>query len=86
MDDERVSGHAALSGQRSSAWRRFVPPWWTLGFPLLAAAGLAAWRAANAGEDDATLDVFLASLLWPGAAAFAVVLLFVILGWTLDID
>ena len=72
--------------QRPAVWRRFLPPWWTLGFPLLAAAGLAAWRAANAGEGDTALSVFVASLLWPGAAAFAIVLLVVILGWTLDID
>ncbi len=72
--------------QHEEGWRRFVPPWWTLGFPLLAAAGLAAWRAANAGGDASTLAVFLTSLLWPGAIMFAGVLVVVILGWTLDID
>ncbi len=77
MSDE----HAEAEG-----WRRFVPPLWTLGFPLLAAAGLAAWRAANAGKDDSIVIVFLTSLAWPGAIAFGVVLVFVILGWTLDID
>jgi uncharacterized membrane protein YdjX (TVP38/TMEM64 family) len=66
-------------------WQRFVPPWWTLGFPLLATAGLAAWQAANA-EDQSTLAVFFSSLIWPGAIAFALVLVFVILGWALDID
>ena len=71
---------------RSSGWRRLLPPWWTLGFPLLATLGLAAWRAANAGEDERVFAVFLTSLAWPGAIAFAVVLVFVILGWTLDID
>jgi hypothetical protein len=69
----------------AEGWRRFVPPWWTLGFPLLAAAGLAAWQAANAGDDPA-LTVFVSSLLWPGAVAFAIVLVFVVLGWALDID
>ena len=72
--------HAEAEG-----WRRFVPPWWTLGFPLLATAGLAAWQAANA-EDESTLAVFFSSLIWPGAVAFGVVLVFVVLGWALDID
>jgi len=75
-----------MSDDRGAGWRRFVPPWWTLGFPLLAAAGLAAWRAANAAEGDSAAAAFLASLAWPGAIAFAVVLLFVVLGWNLDID
>jgi len=72
--------------ENDDRWRRFLPPWWTLGFPLLAAAGLAGWRAANAGEGAAAVIVFLTSLAWPGAVAFGVVLLFVILGWNLDID
>jgi hypothetical protein len=76
MPDER---------EEAGGWRRFVPPWWTLGFPLLATAGLAAWQAANA-EDESTLFVFFSSLLWPGVIAFGVVLVFVILGWALDID
>lgn len=76
MADEQVE---------AGGWRRFVPPWWTLGFPLLATAGLAAWQAANA-EDQSTLAVFLSSLIWPGAIAFAIVLVFVVLGWALDID
>ena len=69
----------------AAGWRRFLPPWWTIGFPVLATAGLAAWRAANA-QGDPALTVFLSSLLWPGAIAFGVVLVFVILGWSLDID
>ena len=75
-----------MSDEPATGWRRFLPPWWTLGFPLLAAAGLAAWRAAGAAEGEAVLGVFLTSLLWPGAAAFGAVLLFVLLGWNLDID
>ena len=71
--------------EEAEGWRRFVPPWWTLGFPLLATAGLAAWRAANAG-DESTLTVFVTSLFWPGAIAFGVVLVIVILGWALEID
>jgi hypothetical protein len=71
--------------ENAEGWRRFLPPWWTLGFPLLATAGLAAWRAANAG-DDSPSAVFFTSLIWPGAVAFAVVLVFVVLGWALDID
>jgi hypothetical protein len=67
-------------------WRRFLPPWWTLGFPLLAAAGVAAWRAAGASDGESVLGVFLVSLLWPGAIAFVAVLAFVLLGWNLDID
>ena len=70
----------------SADWRRFLPPWWTLGFPLLATAGLAAWRAAGAGEDESTAAVFLTSLFWPGAIAFGVILIIVLLGWNLDID
>jgi hypothetical protein len=70
----------------AAGWRRFMPPWWTLGFPLLATAGLAAWRAAGAGDGESTSAVFLTSLVWPGAVAFAVVLGFVLLGWNLDID
>jgi hypothetical protein len=69
----------------AEGWQRFLPPWWTLGFPLLATAGLAAWRAANAGDDSAAI-VFITSLVWPGVIAFGVVLLFVVLGWALDID
>ena len=75
-----------MDEEQHEGWRRFVPPWWTLGFPLLATAGLAAWRAANAGEGDSAFAVFLTSLLWPGAIMFAGVLAVVILGWTLDID
>jgi hypothetical protein len=71
--------------EEAEDWRRFVPPWWTLGFPLLATAGLAAWKAANAG-DESTLSVFVTSLFWPGAIAFGVVLVFVVLGWALEID
>jgi hypothetical protein len=71
--------------EESEGWRRFVPPWWTLGFPLLATAGLAAWQAANA-RDESTLTVFVTSLFWPGAIAFGLVLVFVILGWALEID
>jgi hypothetical protein len=66
--------------------RRFLPPWWTLGFPLLGAAGLAAWQAANAPAGESALMTFLISLIWPGAIAFAAVLAFVLLGWNLDID
>ncbi len=75
-----------MAEQHADGWRRFIPPLWTLGFPVLAAAGLAAWRAASAGEGDSTIAVFLTNLAWPGAIAFGVVLVFVILGWTLDID
>ena len=75
-----------MTDEQHEGWRRFLPPWWTLGFPLLATAGLAAWRAANAAEGDSAANVFLTSLLWPGAIMFAGVLVVVILGWTLDID
>ncbi len=79
--------HTPMTDDHEPAgWRRFVPPWWTLGFPLLATLGLAAWRAANAGEGDSTATVFLASLAWPGVIAFGVVLVFVVLGWSLEID
>lgn len=70
----------------SEGWRRFIPPWWTAGFPLIATVGIAAWRAANAAADRTTTSTFVASLIWPGAAAFAIVALFVWLGWILDID
>jgi hypothetical protein len=66
--------------------RRFLPPWWTLGFPLLGAAGVAAWQAANAADGASTLAVFFVSLLWPGVVAFVAILAFVLLGWNLDID
>lgn len=66
--------------------RRFLPPWWTLGFPLVGAAGVAAWQTANATEGESALAVFLISLLWPGIIAFVAVLAFVLLGWNLDID
>jgi len=75
-----------MNDAHGAGWRRFLPPWWTLGFPLLATAGIAAWRAANASEHEAAAAVFLVSLLWPGAAAFGLVLVFVVLGWNLDID
>ncbi len=75
-----------MTEEQAGGWRRFVPPLWTLGFPALATAGLAGWRAANATEGDATVAVFLTNLAWPGAIAFGVVLVFVILGWALDID
>ena len=70
----------------AQGWRRLLPPWWTLGFPLLATAGLAAWRAASASEGESGTAVFFTSLLWPGAAAFGIVSLMVVLGWVLDID
>lgn len=76
----------AESLHESEGWRRFTPPWWTLGFPLIATVGIAAWQAANAGADQTTSSAFLASLLWPGAAAFGIVVLMVWLGWILDID
>ena len=75
-----------MTDEHAESWRRFLPPWWTLGFPLLATAGLAAWQTADRAAGEAALPVFLASLLWPGGIAFGLVLLFVILGWTLDID
>jgi hypothetical protein len=75
-----------MTDEREQGWRRFVPPWWTLGFPLLAAAGLAAWMAAGAGDGESGALVFLTGLVWPGAIAFGVVLVFVLLGWNLDID
>lgn len=79
MTDEAPSEH-------TSGWRRFLPPWWTLGFPIVATAGLAAWQAANASESESALSVFFSSLLWPGGIAFFVVLVFVWLGWTLELD
>lgn len=75
-----------MTDEHEHGWRRLMPPWWTLGFPLVAAAGLAAWRAAGADEGGSSALLFLTSLLWPGAAAFGVVLVFVLLGWNLDID
>ena len=84
--EPRPTQSSALSPQSWRRVRRFLPPWWTLGFPLLAMAGLAGWRAANAGAGESVFGVFLQSLVWPGAIAFAVVLLFVCLGWNLDID
>lgn len=73
-----VEEHAEPGGLR-----RYLPPWWTLSFPLVADAGFAAWRAANA-DDAAT--AFASNLIWPGAAVFGVVLVMVLLGWALDID
>jgi len=81
----RATNIATMTDDHAEGLRRFLPPWWTLGFPLLAAAGLAAWQAANA-DGDPVLFVFLSSLIWPGAIAFAVVLAFVVLGWNLEID
>ena len=75
-----------MTDEDPRGWRQFLPPWWTLGFPLLATAGLAAWRAAGASGGESAASVFFTSLLWPGAAAFGVVLLVVLLGWNLDID
>lgn len=66
--------------------RRFLPPWWTLGFPLVATAGVSAWLAANRGAGEDAASVFLTGLLWPGAAVFALVLVIVWLGWVLEID
>ena len=66
------------------AWRRFVPPWWTVFSPLVVTIGVAAWRSA-AAEADRT-SAFLTGLVWPGLAAFAVVAVIVWLGWVLDID
>ncbi len=67
-----------------AAWRRFVPPWWTLLFPLIVALGVGAWRAASATDGQA--GAFFDGLLWPGMAAFALVSVMVWLGWVLDID
>jgi hypothetical protein len=64
--------------------RRFVPPWWTVLFPVAVTLGVAGWRAATADADAPA--AFGAALLWPGAAVFAVVALIVWLGWVLDID
>jgi hypothetical protein len=71
---------------RPPSFRRFLPPWWTLGFPLLGAAGVAAWRAAGAADGESALGVFFLSLIWPGVISFVAVLVFVLLGWNLDID
>lgn len=65
-------------------WRRLVPPWWTVLFPLLVTVGVAAWRAATA--DGGRASAFFAGLVWPGLAAFALVAVIVWLGWVLDID
>ena len=64
--------------------RRFVPPWWTIFFPLLAALGVGAWYAGSAEGDR--LSAFLDGLLWPGSGAFAAVALMVWLGWVLDLE
>jgi hypothetical protein len=79
-----MTANAEGQHPEEAGWRRFVPPWWTAIFPLLAAAGLAAWQTANSAEGGA--GVFLASLIWPGGAAFLLVLVVVWLGWTLDLD
>lgn len=78
--------HETEPNEQPEGWRRFVPPWWTLGFPVLATVGIAGWQAANAGQGQSTLGLFVSSVLWPGAAAFAIVLVIVWLGWTLEID
>ena len=69
---------------RESPIRRFVPPWWTVFFPLAVALGVAAWRAAGADGDQ--LGAFVGGFIWPGMGAFAAVALMVWLGWVLDID
>ncbi len=65
-------------------WRRLLPPWWTLLFPIIVLLGAAGWHAAAADGDKAA--AFFAGLVWPGSAAFAAVALMVWLGWVLDID
>ena len=71
-------------GPSPPPWRRFVPPWWTVFFPLTVTAGFAGWQAATAEQDQAS--AFLTGLAWPGLAVFAVVTVIVWLGWVLDID
>ncbi len=69
---------------RDAGQRRFLPPWWTVFFPLLVMGGVAVWQGARA-EDDA-IAAFLRGLVWPGLGAFALVAVIVWLGWVLDID
>lgn len=64
--------------------RRFLPPWWTVFFPVAVMIGVAAWLAA--GEDGSKASAFFTGMVWPGLGAFALVAAIVWLGWVLDID
>ena len=64
--------------------RRWLPPWWTLLFPLLSWLGTGVWKAASASGEMA--EAFAQGLVWPGLAVAGAVLLMVWLGWVLDID
>lgn len=75
---------AMSDAEEPEGWRRFVPPWWTVFFPIVVAIGAAVWHAAASGGNHTT--AFVSGLLWPGGAAFLVVALMVWLGWVLDID
>jgi hypothetical protein len=74
----------APEAPHAPGWRRFVPPWWTVLFPLIVMVGVAGWHAATAESDGAA--AFASGLIWPGLAAFAAVAAMVWLGWVLDID
>lgn len=67
----------------AAGWRRLLPPWWTVFFPLLVMTGAAGWHAATT---EGGVAAFMSGLLWPGSAAFGVVAVIVWLGWVLDID
>jgi anti-sigma factor RsiW len=88
MDDRgvREPEQTRFSASNPQSLRRFLPPWWTLVFPVIGAAGLAAWRAAGADEGESVVRLFLVSLVWPGILAFLAVFAVVLLGWNLDID
>ncbi len=75
-------GNADGTGERGQ--RRFLPPWWTVFFPVLVMAGVAAWEGAKA--DSGAAGAFFSGLVWPGLGAFALVAVIVWLGWVLDID
>lgn len=70
--------------EREAPWRRLVPPWWTVFFPIIVTLAVGGWRAATAESDQAS--AFIQGLLWPGAAAFGAVAVMVWLGWVLEID
>jgi hypothetical protein len=70
--------------QFEASWRRLVPPWWTVLFPLIVTLGVGGWRAATA--ESGQVAAFVAGLVWPGSVAFLAVAAMVWLGWVLDID
>lgn len=65
-------------------WYVSPPPWWIPLIALITDIGVGVWRLISTSGGDAAL--FLASLLWPGAAIAGAVLLVCWLGWALDLE